>query len=159
MTVKKVFTTWGRVRANFGGVAAADQYCMDSAADGGLGGNWVAFVKDTGSGEPSDRIMDVGAWYLHRTGIKVFNSKADITSATTPQSIIGLDEDGNALRASVQEPDVLSWIGDGNGSCLNWSSSSPGDSARCGNVRDTTNWRNFGTCQCNEQYHLYCFEQ
>lgn len=156
--VNKFFLSSQRTPGNFGGLAEADALCVDSAADAGLGGDWVALLgNSTTSG--SARLPDAGPWYLWRTSNKLFESKADIQAAMEPSFLPAADEYGFIVNTSVQEQDVYVWTGDSNDSCIGWTNQLGGNNGRCGNARSAVDWRSATLCGCNEQRRLYCFEK
>jgi hypothetical protein len=154
---KRVFVTAAGYAGNFGGIAAGDTICNNSAVAAKLGGTWKAWLSDSKT-NAIDRFDDVGPWYL-LNGKKVFNSKANL--ATSPIVPINVNEHGANL-------DVYKYVWTGtkvggtgiNVCCKDWTDN---DTSNTGSAGDTGHnddrWTAATVDGCWHPFNLYCIEQ
>jgi hypothetical protein len=155
---KRIFVSSASyVGSSLTGVAGADQRCSLAAQAQDLGGTWKAIVSSN-TQSPTDRIADVGPWYL-LDGTKVFNNKAGL--ASTPLVPINIDEQGEALNGTS---DSMVWTGTLSGavigySCDGWGGSDP-EGGTNGLWSSTSQWLDSSQfSDCGDSHHLYCIEQ
>jgi hypothetical protein len=154
--VKRVFVT----KLTYS-TATARTVCQNVAEAAGLGGTWVAWlsmVRDVViEGDAIDRVTARGPWKLI-TGETAFANHGQL--ATTPSLPIDVTEDGTRLPA-----DALVWTGTVQGGtssssyCQLWESTSAQNNGLTGSVSSTSGWTDGGgLVPCNNQEHVYCFE-
>jgi hypothetical protein len=156
------------------GLDGADKLCNARAQAAGLPGAFQAWLSGA-STDAIDRIIGAGPWYLPdspvQPGALVFSSKSSMTS--TPLVNIDRDETG---RANVGFPFVV-WTGtlpggtkytgslcqDGlDGTSGHEWHTSVSDLAFAGGIGDPTTktaWTYSGAFMCDQQGHLYCFQE
>jgi hypothetical protein len=141
------------------GLEAADNICTSAAHAVGIPGTWKAWLGDS-KNYPSDRITDVGPWYL-LDGTLVFQNKAALAVGPNVQPIV--DETGRS-----DGDGLFVWTGaDAKGaagidySCADW-----GSDAATGSVGEPSlksSWALVMTGSysrgCSAQARLYCIEQ
>lgn len=168
---KKVFVTSKGRSGDFGetrsAIDVADEACAAAAADGGLDGEFVAWLSARVDGKvvrAPDRIAD--ARYVLLDGRVAFESKKDL--AATPHVPIEINEFG----AKVSDWTVV-WTGTLLGgapattvNCDNWSSSSVNAWGMYGVVDGTTDFWTGGATEaergaerCSAPMSFYCFER
>lgn len=179
-------TSQGNLSGDFGGVDGADAFCQDLAEAAGAGDRaWRAYLST--AGEDARARIGSGPWYdaagalvaddvddLHASGILLENA---------------LDENGEAVPNGVSHPgfnehDILTGSRqDGTyhaewGSCADWTSSSPDDTAATGHtdasrdagsaVDPSNNWNSaHQTNGCDQEQlngtgstaRIYCFAE
>jgi hypothetical protein len=140
-------------------VQAANQRCQQLANQANLGGTFVAWLSVAGS-SAYDRLQDTGPWYLVDRQSLVFANKAVIVTVG-PNVPIERDETGKVVAAPIGV-----WTGTqsngqvANNTCNNFQSQSSGQNGLMGELDQTTkDWTQAGNENCNQQLHLYCFEQ
>ena len=159
--IKRVFVTSTRYSGNLGGLSGADGICQahaDGASGGPLGGTWVAWLS-TGSVNAKDRIPQ--AEYRLIDGVTVVAvGKADLSDGSLLHAI-DMDENG----ATVSGP--YAWMHTGtiaNGTARGWDCSG----WTAGGVESTWlglcslsdgGWTDWSSGSCDNNAHLYCFEQ
>jgi hypothetical protein len=171
--VKRVFATHTLYGGAFGGVSQGDQLCQNAATTAQLGGTWKAWLS-VGMTNATDRLTDVGAWYLVDGVTLVFANKQALTEA--PLVAIDVDEDGDQIQQASPFNIEGAWTGteqDGQSgedddtigqeaNCAEWIGT-VGGTAIIGNIMDASTWTDVGDTDlalCDEeQEHLYCFEQ
>jgi hypothetical protein len=162
---KRVFVTRDVFKANLGGLAGADAKCAAAAKDGGLGGEYVAWLsgKDNGGKllRAEDRIEE--ARYVMLDGTVAFESKAQLRgAATNPIAITELGTEVNlpdyanvwtgTLSSGTPSPDYR---------CVDWTSAESGELGVAGEIRAAT-WTSTvspSAHDCTDANHLYCFEK
>jgi len=132
--------------ANYGGVAAADQYCQMKAADAGAGNRtWHAYMSTQGPNAVNarDRIGN-GPWF-NAKGQRIAQNLSDLHGDTLEQARVGntlskatvLDEKGNTIKGfgdmpnqhdilTGSQPDGRAYTDGMDHTCNNWTSDSTG---------------------------------
>jgi len=157
----RVFVTSSKFSGDtLGGISQADAHCQDAADAAGIGGDFRAWISETNN-HAIDRIPDGGPWYTVDRTEMVFSSRSNWM--TTPIRQISIDEratdhSNGTLEARVWTGTLSGGMaGDMNATCGNWSD--PLASGVFGTIfRTTTEWTDWSTGSCTEQYRLYCFE-
>jgi hypothetical protein len=162
---KRVFVTstvtTGAIGALIGATAIeiANGRCQALADAAKLNGKFVAWLSLTGN-SAFDRLKDTGPWYLVDQQSLVFANK-NVIRTIGPNVPIDRDETGKI----VPQP-IGVWTGtqaDGqpsNNNCQNFSSQNVGQNGLTGELDKTgENWTEAQNRNCNQQLHLYCFEQ
>ena len=132
--------------ANLGGLEGADAHCAMLAGEAGAasGLNWRAYLSTTGDGgvNAKDRI-GAGPWH-NANGVMVASDVADLHSDNNKLSKENsISEDGGVISGrgdDVNRHDIITgtaldgtaFMGDGDTTCSNWTSSSSDGSARVG---------------------------
>jgi hypothetical protein len=151
----RVFTTSASYNGNLGGLSGADAKCAAAATSAGLGGDWVAFLSDSGT-NVKERIGP--GPFARLDGLTVATSVADLFDESI-ENPMGLDENGATVAGRA-------WTGtDHDGTtltellCSDWATPSATPRGRTGKP-DAVNkaWVSYYGYHCNEQHHLYCFE-
>jgi len=146
-----------------GGLASADQKCMDEAQAAGLSGTFKALLA-TNSASAASRFSVSGQPWVRRDGVAIAPTAADLFSAKFLDSAINLSADGLQYFGY----DVVwngAWIpieaGTSDTTCNNWTSSSPDDTAANGISCFTYQGKFFANYygRCNTPYHLYCLQE
>lgn len=167
---KRVFITAQSYKGNLrdqaqapDGFQAGDKICQTEAKN--LGGTWKAFLSGKMKGgqdvKASDRLNEVGAWYLVDGTTKVFEGKAGLASA--PLAKIDMLADGK--RTTVTKAWTGTKLETVGASCedmggTSWASSSIFKSGTNGNPLEIATWVDDGRAMgCAESAPLYCFEQ
>jgi len=132
--------------ANYGGVAAADQYFQMKAADAGAGNRtWHAYMSTQGPNAVNarDRIGN-GPWF-NAKGQRIAQNLSDLHGDTLEQARVGntlskatvLDEKGNTIKGfgdmpnqhdilTGSQPDGRAYTDGMDHTCNNWTSDSTG---------------------------------
>ena len=132
--------------ANLGGLDGADAHCATLASEAGAadGLTWRAYLSTTGDGgvHAKDRI-GAGPWH-NANGVAVASSVADLHSDNNRLSKENSISEAGAVISGrgddVNRHDIITgtnldgtaFIGDGDTTCSNWTSSSSDGSARVG---------------------------
>lgn len=160
---KRVFVTStvsngsiGTLGAN-SAIQAANQRCQQLADQAKLQGTFVAWLSVNNNAAIS-RIQGTGPWYLVDRESLVFANK-DVITTVGPNVPIERDETGKLVASPTGV-----WTGtqaDGqpaNNNCSNFLLS--GQNGLAGELDQTgRDWTQAGNESCNQQMHLYCFEQ
>ena len=117
---------------DLGGLGGADIKCSDAAHLQGNTGDWTAWLSDN-TADAVDRIFDSGGRpYQTIDGTIIANNLADLTDGTL-DAPINIDQGGNPV---TNELEVWSATGadgkySGQGTCVNWATSTPGCLCGC----------------------------
>jgi hypothetical protein len=153
------------------GLDGADRLCNSSAQAAGLPGTFQAWLSGTDI-DAIDRITGTGPWYLTDSllgsGPLAFASRSSL--ATMPAVSVSRDETGSLVGL----PWTV-WTGTLTGGtkfaervCQQFGSTGPAwhtsaaDLSSLGSVGDPTDiagWTYSAGYTCDQQHHLYCFEQ
>jgi hypothetical protein len=142
---------------NLGGVAGADQTCMQLATAQNLGGNWRAWISVNGT-DAIDHITSTGPWQLVN-GDVVADNKTTLASGSL-KHLIDKDEKG----ATPPDAEDRAWTATGaNGrytgpDCAGWTST--GANGMVGEAKNggANQWTALGSEPCSEVNRVYCFE-
>ncbi|MFZ3263432.1 MAG: DUF1554 domain-containing protein, partial [Terriglobales bacterium] len=175
-TIKIVFITAGVYDGNLGGTAGANAICQAEANAGGLNGTYKAWISTANNLAGGTAVVDQptntftrynGTYYL----------PDGVTPITTWANLLG---GGAYLQNPINQTaagdvvDGLVWTGTyGNGTlnddgvpayaCEGWTSSAATDPpfGWLGNNTSMTSgeWTDYSNYTCNNQEHLYCFQQ
>jgi hypothetical protein len=154
--VKRVFVT----KLTYA-TTTVSMVCQNVAEAAGLGGTWVAWLSmvrtDVIEGDAIERVTARGPWKLI-SGETAFANHGQL--ATNPSVPIDVAEDGTKLPA-----DALVWTGTVQGGtsasayCQLWETVSAEYFGLTGSVGSTGGWTDGGgQVRCNNQEHVYCFE-
>jgi hypothetical protein len=166
---KKVFVTSATYGAAFGngantGRVGADLLCNNSAKSAGLTGTFVAWLSNEARPgltltNAADAVTGDGPWY-RIDGMKAFNNHANLS--TIPLVSLDFTEQGQKLPVTqVQRV----WTGTGTGGTLGaadcdaWITTGDTVEGQYGDPNTPAQWTDAGGQSCNNQAHLYCFEQ
>jgi hypothetical protein len=157
------FVTRAKFTGNLGGLAGADQKCVDAAKSiPGLGGRaFRAWLSDSLS-SAKDRLPKGTQNYRRTDKTIVATNFVDLLDGTVALPI-ALDEKSTMLDTDSLERTV--WTGTSKTgekdefTCRDWTS---GDIMQTGNYGDSQStdltWTSSGTSSCNAPRHLYCLE-
>lgn len=140
--------------AHFTSVVEAGALCREWAAEAGLGGDWNAWLSETGTAAPTQLLPATGPW--HRCdGQVVISSSTSLSMLVVP---INLDEYGRVVRRSYvwtgTRADLM--LGD---SCNDWDTGASPNLGTVGSVDATDgSWTESATLECDGLYRLYCFQ-
>jgi hypothetical protein len=134
--------------------------CAKDAQAAGLQGAWIEWLSSSASNTALDRVQGPGPWKL-LNGTIAFQNRAQLQS--TPSVMINVTEDGTAIDPmGVGNKDVWTGTAVGGGvsdNCAGWTSTLAG-AARTGLlVVSDSRWTDVGDQSCNQELHVYCFEQ
>jgi hypothetical protein len=167
---KFVFVTSETYTGNLGGLQGADAKCQQLAINAGLPGVYKAWLSDNFA-SPSTRFNKAAVNYKLVNGVVIADSWGDLIDGNLHYAI-QIDENGNIL--SGEWPLTKVWTGtDYDGTsfpeyccndweefCYQWTQEVPSEGARFGQYNsDNTSWSRGVTDPCNEENHLYCFQQ
>jgi hypothetical protein len=158
-----VFVTATAFAGNLGGVAGADAKCQalaDLSPNARIKGHTFLAWVSTSATSPNARFTHGTMPYILGNGQLVAANWQDLTDGSLMNTGISLDEQGHS-QADVAWTGTASINAAPSGqSCTDWTSSSPGDKGRYGNVSGNGNgWSGSGDDSCNFPSSLYCFEQ
>jgi len=163
---RRVFVTTQSFGTNLGGVAGADTRCQEAADAQVLGGRWRAWISDRNGNSPSQNLTPGAGPYRLLTGTVIANNWADLTDGTLAHGIDVYEDSTvavgtqNVFTGTNTDGTALTSGGD---LCLDWTVAGAGPSTRYGvnGVTDSTGayWSFRGTHWCDQQYHLFCFEE
>jgi hypothetical protein len=159
-----VFLTSTVQQGNLGGLAGADAICQQRAQAASLPGTYKAWLSDS-TQSPATRFVQSPGPYRRVDGVTVANNWADLTDGTLAAPI-AVAENGTVFADAL----LRSWthtLANGtaggvvpNDHCENWTSPSDTDFGNEGRVVDiNSTWTVFGSGSCNNNFHLYCFQQ
>ena len=159
----RVFLTSTTQDGNLGGLSGADTICQGLASTAGLPGTYRAWLSDD-TQSPSTRFSQSDGAYQLINGATVAKSWTDLTDGTLATPIT-VTETG----ATFDDPGLRAWtntLANGNAGgvlnedCVGWTSSANGSHGDEGQVTATSdNWTTFASGTCNNEFHLYCFQQ
>ncbi|MFN8662453.1 MAG: hypothetical protein U0075_11215 [Thermomicrobiales bacterium] len=159
----RVFLTSTTQDGNLGGLNGADAICQGLAASANLPGTYRAWLSDDAQ-SPSTRFSQSSGPYQLLDGVTIASSWADLTDGTLAAPIT-VAENG----ATFEDPGLRAWTntlatGGGGGvlnkNCAGWTTNANGSDGDEGQVTATNdNWTDFASGTCNNQFHLYCFQQ
>ena len=141
----------------------ADAICQQRAQAAGLPGVFKAWLSDTVQ-SPATRFVQSPGPYQRVDGVTVADNWADLTGGTLAAPIT-VAETG-AVFADLSFRSWTHTLANGtaggvlNEHCLNWTSNNNANNGDEGQVTATTdNWTDFASGTCNNNFHLYCFQQ
>jgi hypothetical protein len=149
------FVTSASYGGNLGGLAGADQLCMDRAVAAGLSGSYAAWLR-AGGEIPPNRFGYPSTLVFRRTDAVQFN---DPTAVTLPlDAPLDRDETGAAVPAGTTV-----WTGGGSSGsgnhCVSWTQGVV-NQGQTGAVGETgSGWQAGASFACSVPQRLYCFEQ
>jgi hypothetical protein len=150
----RAFITSTKYNGNLGGLAGADAKCAARAAAAGLGGEWVAFLSDSGA-NALDRISD--GVFVRVDGERLGDSVADLFDGSI-EVPLNIDESGaatgqRAWTGTVEDGSTHAAL------CSDWTTSGASPRGRAGAAtRTDEHWASYYGYHCNETHSLYCFE-
>lgn len=158
-----VFLTSTVQDGNLGGLNGADAICQQRAQAASLPGVYKAWLSDDAQ-SPATRFVQSPDPYQRVDGVTVANNWADLIDGTLLAPIT-VAETG----AVFANPAGRAWtntLANGtaggvlNQNCVNWTSNNNADDGDEGQVTATSdNWTDFASGTCNNDFHLYCFQQ
>ncbi len=156
---KLIFLTSQTYTGDLGGVAGADAKCQTSAAAGGLGGTFKAWIS-TASSWPALTFTRSAAAYVLPTGAIVSNGWTDLVSSASLRHLIDSDEysrfASNGAWTGTSESG--SWLGGPN--CGDWTSAASVTNGGIGyGAVSPDKWSNYATNGCSFPWPLICMEQ
>lgn len=146
-----------------GGLASADQLCMDEAGAAGLSGSFKALLATDGASAAS-RFNTNGLPWVRPDGVSIAPTAAALFSAEFLDTAISQSADGlqyfgyYGVWTGALYPDTA---GAASTTCNNWASNSSLDYARTG-ISGFTSQGNFGriSIKCNATWNkLYCLQE
>ena len=151
-----------------GGVASADQKCMDEAQQAGLSGTFKALLATEGASAAS-RFNVSGQPWVRRDGVAIASTSTELFSADFLNSPINQSGDGleyfGAYGAWGGAIDPTT-AGTSQTTCNNWASSSGANTGVGGRSASTAQQRFFAfesgvnSNACNASWlHLYCLQE
>lgn len=156
---RRVFVTSEMTNGAAGGDEGADVRCEAIASAAGLGGQWRAWVSDSGASQARDRLEQSAVPYRLLDGTLVASSFTDLVDGTLAHAI-DLEEHG----ARVPSGEV--WTGtrpDGTAAdnkCDNFTDSTTRSTGRVGLLTATNDlWTSASVATCDQALRTYCFEQ
>lgn len=159
----RVFVTSTTQDGNLGGLAGADALCQNLAASANLPGTYRAWLSDDAQ-SPSTRFSQSSGPYALLNGVTIATSWTDLTDGTLAAPITlaenGATFDGLAQRAWTNT--LANGTGGGtlDENCAGWTTGANGSDGDEGQVAATSdNWTDFASGTCNNEFHLYCFQQ
>ena len=157
----------GRGYSGDDGVLAGDYICQQEAAAAGLPGVYNAWLSGPAAdgNAPLDKFYQSSVPYVMPnvpTFTQVANNWGDLVNGNIDNEIQYMAD------GTVHSGDSNVWTNvnsngtaDGTEHCLDWTSSSSGNSGRRGRATNTDgNWSDNGSTNCDEaNLHIYCFQQ
>jgi hypothetical protein len=159
----RVFVTSTTHDGNLGGLSGADAICQNLAVSASLPGTYRAWLSDD-SQSPSTRFSQSSGPYELLNGVAIASSWADLTDGTLAAPIT-LAENGatfNALAFRAWTNTLANGTGGGtlDENCAEWTTGANGSNGDEGQPAATSdNWTDIASGTCNNQFHLYCFQQ
>jgi len=151
-----------------GGVASADQKCMDEAQQAGLSGTFKALLATEGASAAS-RFNVSGQPWVRRDGVAIASTSTELFSADFLNSPINQTADGleyfggYGVWGGAIDPTTA---GTSETTCNNWASSSGANTGVGGRAASTAQQRFFAfesgvnSNACNASWlHLYCLQE
>lgn len=151
-----------------GGVASADQKCMDEAQQAGLSGTFKALLATEGASAAS-RFNVSGQPWVRRDGVAIASTSTELFSADFLNSPINQTADGleyfggYGVWGGAIDPTTA---GTSETTCNNWTSSSGANTGVGGRAASTAQQRFFAfesgvnSNACNASWlHLYCLQE
>lgn len=161
---KRVFVTSARFTGDLGGIAGADQKCLDAATNAGLGGTFRAWISD-GVDSPSTTFQRSTQPYQLLNGTRIADDWDDLVDGELLASI-----DVTETADPATGPDTV-WTGtftDGTPTfltCTGFSQDGDGNGSVGRRGSTDQNWTSAGGQPCTGEgtfpagNPLYCFEQ
>ena len=158
---RKVFVSSVMYNGDLDQLSGADAKCQALANAAGLGGNYMAWIQGA-FGSPFSRFTHSVYPYILVNGAVVANNFNDLESGNLLRPI-DLDEAGQSPDPRVS----YVWTGEGqqgisgsNSTCGQWTLNAAGATGRVGRWDSSDiHWTNDLDLECNQQAHLYCFQQ
>jgi hypothetical protein len=159
----RVFLTSTTHDGNLGGLSGADTICQNLATSANLPGIYRAWLSDDAQ-SPATRFSQSTGTYQLLNGVTIANSWADLTDGTLAAPITlaenGLSFNDAGLRAWTNTLANGTRGGTLNENCAGWTTNANGADGDEGQVTAASdNWTDFAAGTCNNQFHLYCFQQ
>jgi hypothetical protein len=158
-----VFLTSTTQQGNLGGLTGADAICQQRAQAASLPGMYKAWLSDS-TQSPATRFVQSSGPYRRVDGVTVAQNCAGLTDGTLDAPITvaenGVVFDDLGFRSWTHTLANGTAGGVLNEHCNNWTSALIGDDGDEGQVAATNdNWTDFASGTCNNEFHLYCFQQ
>jgi hypothetical protein len=148
-----VFVSSAQMTGKIGGIAQANAMCTTLAAKAGLGGTWIAWLAEDGSGSAQSRLTFSGSWHLV-TGERVAASKAALGGSL--EHAVDRTESGAAVTNGSAWTGVAPLFGL---DCDGWSFGMDAIEGSIGDSSSTTkSWQASSSAACDTMHRLYCFE-
>lgn len=155
-----VFVTSTTHDGDLGGLAGADQICMDRASDAGMLDRTFRAWLSTTTVDAKDRLAEPrGQGWVRTDGALVATSIADLTDSSIANPIrfdeSGSDVGSRLVRTGTKADGTLHSAN----TCLDYTTGSSAVSDRGGRTSDTNQWWTivYGGA-CHHLRPLYCFE-
>ena len=101
LSTNTVFVTSSLHNGNLGGAQATDEICNIKANEGGLTGNYRAWISTFPvTGDPQSRMTHSGRAYVRTDGITVAENWSDLTDGDL-SAPINVDQNGNSIAGAV----------------------------------------------------------
>ncbi|MCU0698494.1 MAG: DUF1554 domain-containing protein [Myxococcaceae bacterium] len=152
---RHLFVTREQFSGALGGLAAANQRCIDLASDAGFSGSWRAFLSTSGL---AFSIGGDGGWArrLDDDGGSMFQTPLNL--GTTPRRAFGVDQYGAALDGGRLWTGTKLWLTPSADDCAGWTSVDAGGTAGTIDRLDET-WSDDGVVRCDTPAHLLCLQE
>jgi hypothetical protein len=152
---RHLFVTREQFSGALGGLAAANQRCIDLASDAGFSGSWRAFLSTSGL---AFSIGGDGGWArrLDDDGGAMFQTPLNL--GTTPRRAFGIDQHGAALDGGRLWTGTKLWLEPSADDCAGWTSVDAGGTAGTIDRLDET-WSDDGVVRCDTPAHLLCLQE
>ena len=143
---KLAFVTSTASAGALGGLAGADETCVNLASAAGLPGEFLAWLADD-TASPLTRFVQSAGPYLRTDGVRIADDWADLTDGTL-LAPLNRDQTGAEVTGGV-----WTWTG-----CDSWNSTAgQGNFGR--SYTEDSNWEFADTDACDYPRSLYCFKQ
>lgn len=159
----RAFVTNQSFDPNFSDLGGADNVCQSIADGASLGGDWVAWLSTDSKSAISKLTLDGSEDFTRIDQQVIANNVSDLLDGSLDLPL-NIDQQGNLVSGTVG---AYVWTGTSNNglnrpnlNCVNWTSSSAGDSGGVGELT-TSGWTeaNSSSLSCIQQAKLYCFEK
>jgi hypothetical protein len=159
----RVFLTSTTQDGNLGGLSGADAVCQNLAVAASLPGSYRAWLSDD-TESPSTRFSQSSGPYHLLNGVAIAANWADLTDGALAVPITlaenGATFDDLAFRAWTNTLENGTRGGVQNENCAGWTTAVNGPHGDAGPVTTTSvKWTRFSSGTCNNESHLYCFQQ
>jgi hypothetical protein len=136
-------------------LGSPDSHCQRLAADAGLPGSYLAFIRtQADAGDPSTRFTATADWYLP-DGVLLLPT-SELGPGPRAFSFPVIDEKG-AVHTTLSD---WVWTGAAGATCADWTSNSPSVNGTPGLAEYSTSMAfNFGLLSCDRALPVYCFQQ
>ena len=138
---------------------AVQTVCQNAADAAELGGTWTPWISFAFSGGDSpaiDRIGGAGPWVL-LDGQTAFRNRGQL--GTAPDVPINVTELGTVLETGGVWTGTLTGGSTSDFTCQAWNENSEPFGGTVGSATSTENWTDLTSVDCDNERHVYCFEQ